>query len=122
MSAKEIVVFGEREYGDTDEDNDEGTVSCNAGMQRNATDFLVLEVEDVAEFCNCQESKAACEHEDAGGDVHDWVVLESFERVWKQRKTYAAERTDGLEERTEDAVVEFHRTELREIGDTPDEF
>ena len=82
----------------------------------------MLEVEDVAQFCNGEEAETASQHEDAGGDVHYWVVLEAFERVGEQRKAHAAEGTDGLEYRAQNAVVQLHRFELREVDGAADEF
>ena len=82
----------------------------------------MLEVENVAQLCNGQESESACQYEDAGGDVHDGVVLETFKRVGEQCKTYAAEGTHGLECRAENAVVHIHGLELREVDYAADEF
>ncbi len=82
----------------------------------------MLEVEDVAQLCNGQETESACQYENACGDVHDGVVLETFKRVGEQRKAYTAEGTDGLECRAENAVVQFHRFKLREVDDAADEF
>ena len=122
VTAKEVVVFGERKDGDAYADDDKSAVSGDARVQRKTADFFVLKIEEVAEFCNGEESKAACKHENAGGDVHDGIVAEAFERVGEQRKSYAAERTHSLEYRTKDSVIKFHRLELRKIDGAADEF
>ena len=81
VPAKEVVVFGECKDGNAYADDDEGSVSGNASVQRKASDFLVLKVEEVAEFCNGEEPKSARKHQDASSDVDDGVVLEANERV-----------------------------------------
>ena len=122
VAAKEVVPFGEREDENACEDDDDGAVSCDSRVQGDAADFLVAEVENVAELRNGQKSETACQHEDAGGDVHDGIVLETFERVGEQRKSNTAEGADGLEYRAQDAVVHFHGIELREVDDAANEF
>ena len=91
-------------------------------MEGNAPDGLALEVEDIAKFRDGEEPEPACKYEDAGGDVHDWVVLETDERVGEQREPHTAEGTDRLEQRTKYAVIEFHRIKLRKIDDSADCF
>ena len=122
MAAKEVVPFGEREHDDACYDDDEGTVSRDAGMQRNAPYFFMRKVKDVSQFRDGQKAESACKHENAGGDVHDGVVLVAFERVREQRKSYAAERTHRLEQRTENAVVSFHGFKLRKVDDAANQF
>ena len=122
MAAEEVVPFGEREHDDACEDDDDGAVSRDAGVQRNAPYFFMRKVEDISQFRDGQKAESACKHENAGGDVHDGVVLVAFERVGEQRKSYAAERTHCLEQRAENAVVGFHGFKLREIDDAANQF
>ncbi len=122
VTAKEVVPFGERENDDACDDDDDGAVSCDAGVQRNAADFFMRKVKDVAQLRDGQKAETACQHENAGGDVHDGIVLETFKRVGEQRKSNAAERTHCLEYRTKDAVVGFHGFKLRKIDDAANQF
>ena len=66
-------------------------------MQGDASESLALEVENIAQFRDGEEPEPACKYEDAGGDVHDRVVLETDERVGEQREPHTAEGTDRLE-------------------------
>ncbi len=91
MPAKEIVPFGESEDDGAYADDDDGSVSGYACVQRKAADFFVLEVDEIAEFCDGQESEAACKYENASRDVDDGIVLEAYERVGEQREANAAE-------------------------------
>ena len=52
MPAKEVVPFGERKDDGAYANDDKRSVSGNACVQRKAADFFVLEVNEVAEFCN----------------------------------------------------------------------
>ena len=100
MPAKEVVPFGERKDDGAYANNDKRSVSGNACVQRKAADFFVLEVNEVAEFCNGQKSETACKYENASCNVDDGIVLDADERVGEQREAYAAERTYGLERGT----------------------
>ena len=97
VTAKQVVPFGERENRSTCGDDDNRADCRKAGVQGDASDGLALEVEDIAQFRNGKEAESACKYEDAGGDVHDRVVLETDERVGEQREPHTAEGADRLE-------------------------
>ena len=110
-----VAPFGEHEGDDACPDDDERAEGGDAGMQRQLAELLLLEVEGVLQFGDGEEPETAREGEDAGRDVHDGVQLELHQRIREHREPDVTERTDGLEQRAEKAVVHFHAGKLREV-------
>ena len=91
-------------------------------MQRHLADSALLEVEQVTDFGNGQETETARQREHAGRNIHKRVQLETYQRIREQGETHVTEGTDGLEQATEKAVVELHVGKLRKVDDGADGF
>lgn len=119
---EDVAPFAEDKEGDTDGNDNEGKADGDTAMERDFSKGSLLEVVHVLDFGNGQEAETAGQGQDAGGDVHDGIQLETDQGIGEQGEAYVTEGTDGLEDASENAVVEavLHQGFFGKLGEVED--